>query len=308
MDLLLDVAKAVRSAVLPYLGDPATRGAAGIAVGGDVTFGIDEIAEHAAEEVLEAAGDLAWYTEDRGLVVRGNPSRLLIIDPIDGTRPAGAGLEPACVSIAACDYDREATIGDVDEGLILGIKEGTLYRARKNAGVRIIHRGESLPPKLSTMTTIEGAFFTWGIRGRPAVPSSYVLEGVLDGSGVSGGAFDVGSAAFGMVGVTTGRLDAYIDHGQRMVEDVPETRAHFESISGGHVLNNSPYDIAAAQLICREAGVIVTDASGRSLDDKPLVGSGAEYCVSTVAVCTRELHTAIIAALDTGIARLKESI
>jgi len=173
-DLLLEIGRAVRSAVLPHLGDAALRATKGVSVGGDPTFGIDEIAEDAANAVLESAsgGGLAWYTEDRGLAVRGTPMRLLVVDPIDGTRPAGAGLEAGMVSIAAAPYSLEATLGDVDEALIVGIKSGVLFRAKKGAGVRIVDRGETRLPAPSGRKSLDGAFFTYGLRGRPTVPSA----------------------------------------------------------------------------------------------------------------------------------------
>lgn len=307
-DLLLDVARAVRSAVLPHLGNPAKRGTSSVSVGGDPTFGIDEIAEDAANIVLEAAsGDgLAWYTEDRGFIERGRPQRLLVVDPIDGTRPAGAGLEACMVSIAAAPYSRDATLGDVTEALLLGIKTGTLFRATKGRGVRIVDRGETREPSPSTQRDLRDAFFTYGLRGRPAVASALVLEDLIDGSGVSGGTFDIGSATFGMSGVVTGAFDAYVDHGQRMIDDVSATRRLFEEIAAGAVLNNNPYDVAAAKLVCTEAGLPVTDAAGNSLDDRPLVGSGADYCVSTVTSATPELHERIIDTLSRGIVKLRE--
>lgn len=307
MDLLLEIALAVRSAVLPHLGSHAHRTTAGVSVGGDPTFGIDEIAEDAANKVLEeaSASGLAWYTEDRGLVERGDAQRLLVIDPIDGTRPAGAGLETCMVSIAAAPYTRDATLGEVDDALLLGIKDAALFRARKGRGVRIVDRGESREPSPSGRRTLDGAFFTYGLRGRPTVPSALVLEELIDGSGVKGGTFDLGSATFGMSAVVTGRLDAYVDHGQRMIDDVPATRPLFETIADGAVLNNNPYDVAAAKLICEEAGCPVTDASGRSLDDRPLVGSGADHCVSTVVSATPELQAEIVANIDRGIEKLR---
>ena len=39
-------------------------------------------------------------------------------------------------------------------------------------------------------------------------------------------------------------------------------REEFERVGGGAVLNNSPYDLAAAALILEEAGAVVTDAYG----------------------------------------------
>jgi myo-inositol-1(or 4)-monophosphatase len=286
------------------------RGADGTAVGGDTTFGIDRVAEDVACRVMEeaAADGLGWYTEDRGLVVRGKPKRLLVVDPIDGTRPAGAGLEAACISVAVCDFDEDATLGDVDDGLILEIKTGTLYRARKGKGVRIVVTGETRPPTPSPQTSVDGAFLVYGLRGRPTVPSAVVLEEMIDSSGVTGGTFDLGSATYAMTGVVTGRFDAYVDHGQRLIDDIPAMRSRFEAIADGAVLNNNPYDVAAALLICTEAGCTVTDAGGRPLDGHRLVGSGADYCVSTLAACTPELHTELLQLLDRGIANLREKV
>lgn len=229
-----------------------------------------------------------------------------MIDPIDGTRPAASGLEAGCVAIAEAPFDVAATLGDVTDGVILEIKTGTLYRAKKGKGTRIIVAGESRAPTPSTVRTVEGAFWVYGLRGRPTVPSAVVLEELIDTTGVTSGTFDLGSATFGMMGVVTGRLDAYVDHGQRMIDDVPPTRRLFEDIAAGAILNNKPYDVAPAKLICEEAGLTVTDAAGRSLGARPLVGSGAEYCVSTVVAATPELHAELISFLDRGIERLRE--
>jgi myo-inositol-1(or 4)-monophosphatase len=305
VDLLVELASAIRSAVLPHLGRPDMRGSNSVSVGGDPTFGIDEIAEEAAERFLDDHPDVAYYTEDRGLVDRPDAARLLVVDPIDGTRPAGAGLEAGCISIASAPFERSATLSDVDDGLIMEIKTGTMYRAKRGGGARIINRGETREPALSGKQTLDGSFWTYGLRGRPALPSIVVLEELLDGSGVSGGAFELGSAAFGIVGVVTGRFDAYVDHGQRLVDDIPATRKLFEAIADGAVLNNNPYDVAAALLIAEEAGCVTSDASGKPLGDKPLVGSGADFCVSTVVAATEELHAAIIGSLDRGIERLR---
>lgn len=307
-DVALDVATAVRAAVLPHLGRHETRGAEGTAIGGDPTFGIDEIAEHAAERVLAAYPDLAWYTEDRGLVVRGRPETMLVIDPIDGTRPAGAGLEMACVSVAVAPFAEDATLGDVTDGIVLLIKTGTLFRARRGRGVRIIEDGMTLAPRLSPRTGTDGAFWVYGLRGRPTMISALALEELIDGSGVRGGTFDLGSAAYAMTGVVSGRFDAYVDHGQRLIEDVPQTRRLFEGIADGAVLNNNPYDVAAALLVCTEAGCVTTDASGRPLEGRPLLGSGEGYLVSTLVAATPELHAELLDALARGIDRVRGRI
>ena len=81
-------------------------------------------------------------------------------------------------------------------------------------------------------------------------------------------------------------------------------RAEFERVGGGAVLNNSPYDIAAAALILGEAGAILTDAYGRSLSGCPLLGSSHEFQMSVVAAGNENLHRAVLEALDAGFSRV----
>jgi myo-inositol-1(or 4)-monophosphatase len=81
-------------------------------------------------------------------------------------------------------------------------------------------------------------------------------------------------------------------------------REQFERVGGGAVLNNSPYDVAAATLVLEEAGAIVSDAYGRPLGGRPLLGSGADFQISVVASANEPLHDLIIGEVDAGIARL----
>jgi fructose-1,6-bisphosphatase/inositol monophosphatase family enzyme len=85
-------------------------------------------------------------------------------------------------------------------------------------------------------------------------------------------------------------------------------REEFERVGDGALLNNSPYDLAAATLILEEAAGVVTDAWGRPLTERPMLGSGAEFQLSCVAAANRELHEAIVRELDTGILRLRQKV
>jgi myo-inositol-1(or 4)-monophosphatase len=111
-----------------------------------------------------------------------------------------------------------------------------------------------------------------------------------------------------MTRIATGQLDAYIEPGPRMIADVPGIRSEFERLGGGAVLNNSPYDLAAAVLCLAEAGALVTDAYGRSLAERPLLGSGEEFQMSCVAAANATLHAAIVAEIDAGIDRLRAQV
>jgi myo-inositol-1(or 4)-monophosphatase len=303
--LVRALALELRNAVLPHLGAHSARAhAPDAAVGGDVTFSIDARAERALGDFIarESPG-LAYYSEDRGLVEpgggRGRARTVLVVDPIDGTRPALAGLESCCVSVAAAPLDDDVTMGEVELGCVVEIPSGVVFLADRGEGVR---EAPQIAP--SAAETVERMFWAYGFRGRPARPTAEVLAELIDRSSVGGATFELGSAAFDMTRLLTGQLDAYVEPGPRLVDEVDGLRGEFERVGGGAVLNNSPYDLAAAWLCLVEAGVTVTDAAGRPLDDRPLLGSGADHQMSVVAATTSALHAEILAALERGVGRL----
>lgn len=300
-ELVRDLALTLRESVLPQLGSHAGRVHEQTAVGGDVTFAIDAEAERALEAFLaERAPDVAFYSEDRGLVEPGGGARtVLIVDPIDGTRPALAGLESCCVSIAAAPLDSEPTMGDVTIGCVVEIPSGQVFLAERGEGVR-----EAPTIRLSGNQRIDRMFWTYGFRSRPARPTVEVIGDMIDASSLGGASFELGSAAFEMTRIVTGQLDAVVEPGPRLIDEVPGMRAEFERVGGGSVLNNSPYDIAAATLILEEAGAVVTDAYGRSLAPNPLLGSAHEFQMSLVASANPALQAVILEALDAGFSRV----
>ena len=138
-DLVLELALRLRERVLPELGSHAGRAHAGDGAGGDVTFAIDALAEHELERVRRRArARLAFYSEDRGLVAPPDATHVLVVDPIDGTRPAMAGLESACVAVALAPLgDGAPTMRDVEIGCVVEIKSGERFVAARGAGVRV---------------------------------------------------------------------------------------------------------------------------------------------------------------------------
>jgi myo-inositol-1(or 4)-monophosphatase len=301
-ELVRDLALALREQVLPMLGSHAARAHSETAgEGGDVTFAIDAEAERTLEEFLaRRAPGVAFYSEHRGLVEpSGGAETVLVVDPIDGTRPALAGLESCCVSVAAARLDAEPAMGDVSIGCVVEIPSGAVFLAERGGGLR-----EGGPARLSRNQLLERMFWTYGFRGRPARPTTEVLAELIDASSVGGATFDLGSACFDMTRVVTGQLDAYVEPGPRLIADMPGLREDFERVGGGAVLNNSPYDLAAAVLVLEEAGAVVTDAYGRSLSDRPLLGSGADFQMSVVASANQTLQSRILTAIDEGVSRL----
>jgi myo-inositol-1(or 4)-monophosphatase len=305
--LALEVAARVRDAVAPMLGEARGRTRVARAPGGDATLAIDEVAEAVVEETLADAGDIGFYSEDRGLVTYGRPGAFLVIDPVDGTRPAAAGLESCCVSVAVVPPSEDARLGDVLFGVVHELKTGQRLWAVRGGGPRAeTASGEPIPVRLSGNTDPRSLFWTAGLRGRPLLPTSVVLEELVDGCSLSGGYFDLGSAAFNMTRIVTGQLDAYVDVGRRIVDECPATEAAFLATGEGTVVTNFPYDVAAAILIVQEAGGLVTHADGRPLDTHPAVGSSRAHGLAVLASANPQLHAALLAAIDRGMHRLRD--
>ena len=303
--LVPELAGDLRERVLPHLGSHAGRAHGGAAPGGDVTFAIDADAEaFMADWIAERAPGVAFYSEDAGLIVpAGTAEWVLVVDPIDGTRPAMAGFESACVSVAAAALDGEPRMGDVDIGCVVEIKSGQRFVATRDGGVRA-----DVPVRPSSNADLDRLFWTYGLRGRPARETMEVLGPLVDRSSVGGATFELGSAAYDLTRLVTGQLDAYVEPGPRLVAEVPGMRAAFERVGGGAVLNNSPYDLAAGALCVWEAGAVLTDCAGEPLAERPLLGSGAQYQMSVLAAANERLHQLLLAEVERGIGRLRTRV
>ncbi|HEX5616724.1 MAG TPA: inositol monophosphatase family protein [Acidimicrobiia bacterium] len=303
--LALAAAHVVADAVRPLLGRGSSRAEVGVAPGGDVTMAIDDVAEHALAEHLAAAGDIAYYSEDRGLVQFGRPRALFVVDPVDGTRPAAAGLESGCVSIAVVPPTPEATLGEVTFGVVHEIRSGDRFWARRGGGAGAARAdGRPIALACSPNDDLDALFWSAGTRGRPTRALASVLGDLVDRSAMAGGYVDPASATFSMTRIATGQLDAYVDVAARMVRDVPDLEPEFRRVGRGSVCTNFPYDVAAAALVVTEAGGVVTDADGARLDAVRAVGSGDDFRVAVVAAGTVGLHERLLAEVDRGMARL----
>jgi myo-inositol-1(or 4)-monophosphatase len=302
-ELTLTLARSLREVVLPHLGSHAGRVELGTGAGGDPTFSVDQLAETMLSEfVADRAPRFAFYSEDRGLVAAdGDATHVLVVDPIDGTRPAMAGLESACVAVALAPLDDGApTMADVEVGCVVEIKSGDWFLARRGEGLL-----STRPVRLSQTTAIGSMFWAYGFRGRPARATAELLATLIDSSSVGGGTFELGSQAFGMTRIATGQLDAVIEVGSRMIDEVPGMAAEFLRVGRGAILNNSPYDLAGPWLCLVEAGGVVSDGWGEPLDSRPLLGAGHEYQMSSISAANRRLHERLVAEVDAGIERLR---
>jgi myo-inositol-1(or 4)-monophosphatase len=298
----LDLARRIRDRAAVLFGTPEARERTGTAHGGDPTYAIDAAAERVAEEAFGEIDDVAYFTEDEGLVVRGRPEAFFLVDPVDGTRPSAAGFETCGVTVAVAPYGDGVTLGDVTFGCMVELATGVTFEARRGGGAQ--SDGRKLAP--SENRELARLFWAGGFRGQPAVPIAVVLGGLFDTPGSEGAFFDQGSAAYSLTRVGTGQLDAFVDPGPAMIDALPEVQEAFRRVGGGHVLNTSTYDAAAGYLLLWELGCPATDAVGGSLKDVPLIApDGRATMVSTAAASTDELHAEVVDTVRAGIERLR---
>jgi myo-inositol-1(or 4)-monophosphatase len=200
--------------------------------GGDTTLAIDKAAEDAIFRELEAEGaPLTAVSEEHGeLAVAGGGEVRVVIDPVDGSLNAKRGLPFACVSIAVASGPR---MEDVQVGWVGELDPPRDWWALRGGGAwRDGVRLASLAPGPLEVLGLETA--------RPQLVAAYAEA--LPAVGASR-LRTLGSVAVSMCLVAAGRLDAMV------------TLREVRSV-----------DVAAAQLLVREAGGTVALPGGDTLD------------------------------------------
>lgn len=111
---------------------PLIQQALGVGASGDKTFPIDKKAEEIIISGLEKSGEsLTIVSEELGIENIKGGGKKVLIDPIDGSKNAIAGIPFYCASIAVADGD---TIGDIELSYIINLINGDEFRAEKNKG------------------------------------------------------------------------------------------------------------------------------------------------------------------------------
>lgn len=303
------VARSVRDAVRPLLDDPDAGQTAGVAASGDTTFNMDVVAEEALVRAVEAAGcPLACYSEDEGLkVFGGNPRWLLIVDPVDGTRPAAAGFEACAVSVAVARFSEEARCSDVVAGAVYEVRRDRLYRASRGGGAEGVLEGKTRRLMPSPPPDIRHLRWTLEVVSRPSELNFAAAGPLIDTTTLRGGFFVLNSSAFSLCQVAAGRMSGMMDLSGRLLTEFPERASLFAELGHGRPMGLWAYDIAAAALIAQEAGCTVTDAFGKPLDSIRLTRTQDEDMASCVCAASKELHDDMMRLLEQGLTTLRQA-
>lgn len=298
-------ARAVRAAAAPLLDDPAAGDITGVAASGDTTFLADDAAEAALASAVSAMGsDLVCYSEDRGLTIHGtSPQWLLIVDPVDGTRPAAAGMETCAVSVAVARWTSDPTFADVVAGAVYELRRDLLYVAGKGTGAEVVSGDLRTPLRARAPSDPAQLRWTLEVVGRPSHLNMVAAGGLIDHTALKGAFFVLNSSAFSLCQAASGRFSGMVDISGRLLRDIPGAEAQFSRLGNGRPMGLWAYDIAAAALIAREAGCTITDAWGQPLDWIPLTRTDNSAMASCVCASSADLHAWMMEQLEHGFSR-----
>jgi myo-inositol-1(or 4)-monophosphatase len=246
-------ARAAREAVAGFETTAERALETGRGEGGDTTLVIDRVAEEAILAELETLGlPLTVVTEERGeLDLSGGGPVRVVVDPIDGSLNAKRGLPSACVSIAVAGGPG---MGDVELGYVAELDRPREWWAARGKGAwcdgRKLARLEPGPLEVLGLET-----------ARPAL-----VAAAADAIAATGARRlrVLGSVAVSMCLVAAGRLDAMV------------TLREVRSV-----------DVAAGQLLVREAGGAVAFPGGEALD---LAMRSRAFCARDPAGLQHLLH------------------
>ena len=154
---------------------------------------------------------------------------------------------------------------------------GTAFVAERGAG-------SSRRPRLSGEHRPQPPVLDVRLPRAPGRPTAEVLGELIDGSSVGGGTFDLGSATFDMTRIVTGQLDAYVEPGPLIVAEVPgHARASSSGSAAARCSTTRPTTWPPRSSAWRRAARSSPTPAARRCDDRPLLGSGAEFQMSCVA-------------------------
>jgi myo-inositol-1(or 4)-monophosphatase len=308
-DTIVALTLHIRDQVRPHLGSRNARSVTGTSASGDATFAIDDIAEHALVEFVERRGvPLAYYSEDKGLQEFGkNPELVLVIDPIDGTRPAMAGFEQCVVAVSGADYTASPTMGDVRYACAAELKRDDVFVAERGHGA-VWMNGDGIESDIALMDIHDLKYvpISFEAVSRPFNMLGVVLDDIVNLSSMKGGCFLFNSTAYSLTRLLTGQLGGVLDVGNRILRDRPGSRPRFVEIGGGTPIGLFTYDIAAAALIASEAGAVVTDAYGHSFANVPLLDTSESNLQSICATADSQVHDTLLRMIEKGISRLPD--
>lgn len=245
---LREAASLARQHVLSCLrSDPECMDVVGIGAGGDQTKRFDQVAEQTIIDFLKDCVSFTLISEEVGEQRIGtSPEGYAILDPIDGSTNLSHNLPFACISAA---FGTEPELEAIKVGVVLELHSGVCFHAIQGRGA--YRDGEricpaEIKPLEKCLVGVDDEFPPQLVASKPRAARRL------------GSTRHLGSNALELCYVAAGALDAFVD-----------LRGTFRGV-----------DLAAAQLVLKEAGAVLIDQQ-----EKPLTGE-----------CSNEATYSLIAA------------
>ena len=232
----------------------------GTGASGDKTYPVDKFAEDIILAGLDESGEsLTIISEEAGVKdIRGGGRRVLI-DPIDGSRNAVAGIPFFCTSIAVADGD---TIGDMELAYVVNLVNGDEFWAEKGKGAFL--NGEKIHAQQDEV------FYLTAYEAQSPHRDIARIIPLLSESRKTR---CLGATALDLSYLAAGAISVFA--------------------------NPSPsrsFDFAGGWLLVKEAGGVFTDMNGDPIDS---VGIGLKKSASLLASGNRQLHEKALRLLHT---------
>jgi myo-inositol-1(or 4)-monophosphatase len=248
---LRKIGKRLRKEILLHLEDLRNAAPLGKGASGDITYPIDKKAEDIVlEEAEKLKIPLTIVSEECGVIdIRGGGIKLLL-DPIDGSRNALSGVPLFSTSIAIVDGN---TIGKVSLGYVINLISGDEFWAVKGGG--------SFMNGTKVKTQQDHTFKVLAYEAQTPKVDIPVIMPLIS---MFPRARCFGSTALDL---------AFLAQGAISVFAVPS--------------NSRSFDFAAGYLMVKEAGGIISDLTGRAIED---IGISVKKTTSLLAAGNEEMH------------------
>jgi myo-inositol-1(or 4)-monophosphatase len=238
---------------------PARKDPVGIGAAGDRSFAVDMLAEEIILTGLQKLKEpLTIVSEETGIMELEGGGTRVMIDPVDGSKNAVAGLPFYCTSIAVADGD---ILGKVRLSYVINLSNGDEFWAEACAGAWF--NGRRMQTQDTDMLYL--VCYEAQVPGRDILAIAPLLAG---------------SRRTRCMGATALDL-AYLACGASSVFVAPSLSRSF--------------DFAGGWLLVKEAGGIITDASGEEIENAPL---DLKKSSSLLAAGNRSLHRKALALLS----------
>jgi len=254
--LLRDATERVHR-IVQGIGEAERRRVVGVGAAGDSTLIVDRMAEDELVRQILTVGDMRVLSEERGELGSRNARLVAVLDPVDGSSNYERGIPFYCTSVAIASG---STLGAVECGIVRNLVNGDVYFAKKGRGAT------KNGAKISTSRTRRLSEAVVTVDMCRASEKEIVRLAPLVAAVKR--QVHMGANALELCFLAEGRVDAFVDVRGRM----------------------RITDFAAAYLIAKEAGAIVTDGEGNGID--PPISLGERF--GFMASCNSQIHRQLL--------------